>query len=545
MYHQPTELLELTEGEKLLIQQVSPYVPLQHLQNGSYGSKGHVCAFPQDVHEMCTKLPRLPSDVQTVSIVKSYTSEDGEAQKISFQVRKQRVISALKWLKKYNCEYRSIEIVEENLSWMKSDAENLPGKVTTEIQSDNNTDHIQERKQNEIYESQSPTDAYLYGYLNPPHSQHLPQPKDADVTEGIRESYQKVNRNTSIDFPYVSEVPVSEYDTTIKLFCKAFPWLYPGGRGDFNDYSEFDEDIDTWMERLLYYFDARFARDKMWCLFALNYAMRRKNAIAGSYFVKSFLEDPPKSLSELQEKIENDNIDWINRIQYYSYKVRGSAGYWRFKRSKVYTWINHHVSVGNGPPSLFITLSCAEYYWPNIRRLLKERTAFSGSHSNFSSRSSFTQEVNDMTIVVQEYFQRRVSIWLQTIGRYIFGIQHHWLRYEFAPGRGQIHAHMLAITNHHDVHNHYYNLQKFNDAGQQQAEFLADWVDRTFAMTAMVLPEMMEAVEQLNKQQQQQVHPSNHFFSDVTDHQQDITRCQWFLQRHQCSEKCLQQRRRM
>ena len=55
MYHQPTELLELTEREKLLIQQVSPYVPLQHLQNGSYGSKGHVCAFPQDVHEMCTK----------------------------------------------------------------------------------------------------------------------------------------------------------------------------------------------------------------------------------------------------------------------------------------------------------------------------------------------------------------------------------------------------------------------------------------------------------------------------------------------------------
>ena len=56
MYEVPEELFQLTEGEKLLIQQVSPYVPLQHLQNGSYGAKGHVCAFPQDIHEICTKL---------------------------------------------------------------------------------------------------------------------------------------------------------------------------------------------------------------------------------------------------------------------------------------------------------------------------------------------------------------------------------------------------------------------------------------------------------------------------------------------------------
>ena len=112
-----------------------------------------------------------------------------------------------------------------------------------------------------------------------------------------------------------------------------------------------------------------------------------------------------------------------------------------------------------------------------------------------------------MTIVIQKYFQQCVSLWLQTIGRYICGINHHWLPYEFAPGQGQIYAHMLGITTHHDVYNQYYNLQQFSDAGHQQAKFLSDWVERTFAMTAMVLPEMVEAVEQLNKEQQQQVHP--------------------------------------
>ena len=401
MYEVPEELFQLTEGEKLLIQQVSPYVPLQHLQNGSYGAKGHVCAFPQDIHEICTKLPRLPADVKTVSIVKSYLSEDGESQKISFKIRRQKVINALRWLKKYNTEYKSIEICEENLNWMSTDTESLPNKQAKHLECDDNTNETIQKRQQEVYESQSPTDAYMYGYINNPPEKDLPQKKDREITDALRQSYQKISHNTSLDFPYVSETPVSEYDTTIKLFCKAFPWLYPGGQGDFNDYTESPEDIDTWMERLLYYFDGRFARDKMWCFFALNYAMRRKNATAGSYFVKSFVEDCPKTLPELQEKIENDDIDWINKIQYYSHKVRGSPGYWRFKRSEVYTWINHHVSVGNGPPSLFITLSCAEYYWPDIRRLLQDRNQFSTCHRDYSKTSNLTSEVNDMTIVVQ------------------------------------------------------------------------------------------------------------------------------------------------
>ena len=59
--------------------------------------------------------------------------------------------------------------------------------------------------------------------------------------------------------------------------------------------------------------------------------------------------------------------------------------------------------------------------------------------------TSIVQIVNDYTIVVQEYVQQRVKIWLSTIGKKVFHIQYYWLRYEFAPSRGQIHAHMLAI----------------------------------------------------------------------------------------------------
>ena len=67
----PDPLLDLREGEKLLIQQISPYVPLMHLQKGSFGCKGHVCSFPQDLQSVCTVLPRLPSDVTVVNVVKT------------------------------------------------------------------------------------------------------------------------------------------------------------------------------------------------------------------------------------------------------------------------------------------------------------------------------------------------------------------------------------------------------------------------------------------------------------------------------------------
>ena len=174
---------------------------------------------------------------------------------------------------------------------MNADTEELPHTTATAI--DANTQKEIEQD-NEVYHDQSSTDPYVYGYIVTPDTQNVPQQKDNQVTQALRDAFQQVNTNTTIDFPYVSEIPVDEYDATIKIFCKAFPWLYPGGQGDINDISDVEEDLDSWMERLLYYYDGRFAKDKMWCFFALNYAARRRNATSGSYFVNDFYKHGPK-----------------------------------------------------------------------------------------------------------------------------------------------------------------------------------------------------------------------------------------------------------
>ena len=108
----PPQLDNLTIAEKMMIQLVSPFVPLKHIKNGVFGMTGHVCAFEQRVQDAATVLPNLPSDVNFIKVAKSISSEIGseESQTKSFRVNKTRVIDALVWLKRHNPLYQHVTI---------------------------------------------------------------------------------------------------------------------------------------------------------------------------------------------------------------------------------------------------------------------------------------------------------------------------------------------------------------------------------------------------------------------------------------------------
>ena len=56
----PPELECLTIAEKLLIQRVSPLIPIHHIKNGKLGVKGHVCSFMQNSDELASSLQNYP-----------------------------------------------------------------------------------------------------------------------------------------------------------------------------------------------------------------------------------------------------------------------------------------------------------------------------------------------------------------------------------------------------------------------------------------------------------------------------------------------------
>ncbi len=89
--------------------------------------------------------------------------------------------------------------------------------------------------------------------------------------------------------------------------------------------------------------------------------------------------------------------------------------------------------------------------------------------------------VNECTIVVQELFQERIKIWMRTVGKEIFGIEHHWLRFEFSPGRGQIHAHILAMSNHKETQRRFCDMRHNKS---DQAILLQQHMEECLDMTA-------------------------------------------------------------
>jgi hypothetical protein len=125
-FHVPPELQGLRLGEQLLIQRLSCFIPIVHLKHGIMGLHGNCVCFRQDISDICNVLPR--SRVNAIKIIRSYSKKDefGLQNIDTFIIRKDTVLRALRWLKKYHRWYRDdhdVIIQESNLSWMGDNTE--------------------------------------------------------------------------------------------------------------------------------------------------------------------------------------------------------------------------------------------------------------------------------------------------------------------------------------------------------------------------------------------------------------------------------------
>ena len=77
------------------------------------------------------------------------------------------------------------------------------------------------------------------------------------------------------------------------------------------------------------YKDGRFAADKAFCFYGLNYLQRKKNLDQGAYYVKDFNKETPQTLQQLQELVNEGNTQWIDKIMYFGGTIRGSSAFWR------------------------------------------------------------------------------------------------------------------------------------------------------------------------------------------------------------------------
>ena len=553
----PQVLQELTFAEKQLIALVTSHMNLIHLKNGTLGSTGHVVALEQDISSVATILPRLPKDVRIVKVLRKSQTKKQEVFEKMFTVRKQVVLDALRWLVQHNQLYKqyAVRVEEKNLEWMgTSETAVLP--VFQSLY-----DHSSQNYSGDDDDDTGPAPTQtLTGVLHKENAEFdvagtfsnidsfVPSEEDRELLKTIKNSKYGKKKGAVINWPEFSDKAISEYGEK-KIFCMLFPWLYPGGNGDYNEERKHKVTPKEWAKQQLFLKDGRFAEDKIWCFYALNYAERRRNMDQGRWFINYFMKENINNVEQLQQKIEENKSSFIPKLQYYSRLVPGSDAYWREKKGELVSWMSHHINAGNGPPSFFITLSCAEYHWKDIEYLIKKRYKIAkDANLDLSKLSQRIDAMNDYAVVVQEYFQRRTQEFLDFYCKKVFGIHHYYVRYEFAKSRGQIHAHLMAILGKESkVKNFNLLAHKYNYDKEKQAEVLDAWMTEILNLTAMHpasdkngnLVEKKIVPPEGTERAYPEVHPSRIYCSDITNVKDDnIDLCN-YCQMHKCSGYCL------
>ena len=111
----------LSQVEEMLISAVIPIMSIYRLPHGQYGYQGHVINLPQDITTFATSLPRLPKELDILTVRK----DGSDSTHRDFRVRKSVVLKALLWLKQHNKYYRKIDIDYNALNDLPEDG-NLP-----------------------------------------------------------------------------------------------------------------------------------------------------------------------------------------------------------------------------------------------------------------------------------------------------------------------------------------------------------------------------------------------------------------------------------
>ena len=262
---------------------------------------------------------------------------------------------------------------------------------------------------------------------------------------------------------------VSEFDPY--FFTAAFPEIFFDGAADLIVHGRslaLDNDIGAWLEHLVWTGDQRAARHTVFCFVAFSVMQRHKAMSQGSFFVHARMgtkakdngkgdgtetnrhREEPLSLDDLNERVANGDDSLAHAVYFWGGNLRGSHAYNAMMKREIDAMISAELSKDEPrPPSLFLSLSCAEFYWNAMLAYLRTHiTAVEGAdpgdllhEENANARFLKLQEY---AAVVTLFFEQRAKEYIDTVLAPMLGIDLFYAVCEFADGRGQIHIHFLG-----------------------------------------------------------------------------------------------------
>ena len=137
-----------------------------------------------------------------------------------------------------------------------------------------------------------------------------------------------------------------------------------------------------------------------------NVQQRSLSKQNSSYFVNQYISDPAITLKDIQASLEKGDTTFVNKIQTFcTEKARGTDAFSRGKNKELDAWIQHHLNEKHGVPTLFLTLSCAEYWWEDLSHLLKDRLTLSEDFELAQDLCSQNKEKQNSSTAIQLSFK--------------------------------------------------------------------------------------------------------------------------------------------
>ena len=235
----------------------------------------------------------------------------------------------------------------------------------------------------------------------------------------------------------------NEYKTEF-LATISFPSLFPDGKGDptnralVRNISENEtESFAQKIKHLIKFAEKkhgkwvyRFASHPRFTYWAFNILYRRRLLNQGNFFIKRNPGEANLTFDELQAMLSSGSCNSImSKLMHYAKNVTGTNAYWNQTKEQLKATITQV-----GPPTIFWTLSCADFHWPEFHSLFSE---------NADSQELRSNVINNPHIIDWLFTNRTekfVKWWLNKS----LGATWHWYRYEFAVQRGFIHCHGIA-----------------------------------------------------------------------------------------------------
>ena len=423
----PEELQGLIQLEEMLIARVFPVISVYTKPGGQKAYKGHCINFAQDIKQLADSLPRYPSDLPVIIV--SVKGKDNTFKDLT--VRRDKVSCALQWLIKHNPVYKCITIDYCCLASLPT--EGIPCDL-------HKVYCTQEDRQNQIDPDRGPLDV-----------EEIPFNEDTELSSillspvVLKQQKQLITdqllQKHKLNWPDKNDTPMNEFKIE-SLATMAFPTLFPDAKGDpTNSATMRDATLSEKVKHLIKFAEFtdgkwiyRFASHPRFSYWAFNMIQRHRLLSQGSIFLKQHPGDARLTVEQLQQMLKSNSYSTLmSKLMHYAKNITGSNSYWHKAKEDLRATISQV-----GPPTIFFTLSCAEYHWPEFHTLLTD------SDLKDLLPETRQQHVMENPHLLDWLFTERTERFIKFWLKKSLGASWHWYRYEYAVQRGSIHCHGVA-----------------------------------------------------------------------------------------------------